>query len=313
MAANASSNETAYVANRFALELDDKKNAGFISALDGAHFKAQPIKQMVGNTNNVTIYSGKPSYDDITITVGMAMSPSFWKWVKASLDNKPERRTGALVGYDFNNCERSRRTFYGALISQVQFPALDPQNKTSASLQVTISPERLEFKKGDNSKAGQNTAPGETPKQKRWLTANFRFELDRFKGDESLRTLSLEAFTVKQNVIPQNIGYELESRKAVGRLELPQLQVSFPEHKGSEWIKWYERAIVKGNRKDQTTTGVLTYYSTDKKELMRIEFSGVSLASLEVDKYDSKKSQIANITATLNVEGMNLVPGEGNV
>jgi phage tail-like protein len=309
----AEADDKAYVANRFALELDDRKQAGFVSAIDGAHFKATPIKQNVGNTNYVTIYSGKPSYDDITVTVGMAMSPSFWKWVKASLDNKPERRTGALVGYDFNNCERSRRTFYSALISQVQFPALDAKNKTSAALQVTISPERLEFKKGDNSKIGQNTAPNEAPKQKRWLTSNFRFELDRFKGDESLKTLSLQAFTVKQNVIPQNVGYELESRKSVGRLELPQIVVSFPEGKGSEWVKWYDRAVVKGNRRDQTTTGVLTYYSTDKEELMRIEFAGVSLASLEVDKYDSKKSDIANMTATLNVEAMSLVPGKGNV
>jgi phage tail-like protein len=309
----ASGDEKAYVANRFALELDDRKQAGFVSSIDGAHFKAQPVKQMVGNSNYVTIYSGKPSYDDITITVGTAMSPAFWKWVKASLDNKPQRSNGALVGYDFNNCERSRRTFYGALISQVQFPALDPTAKTPATIQVTISPERLEFKQGDMSKQGQNTAPNEMPKQKRWLTSNFRLELDRFKGDESLTTLSVDAFTVKQNIIKQDIGYELITRKAVGRLELPQIVVSFPAAKGAEWIKWYERAIVKGNRMDQTTTGVLTYYSTDRKELMRVEFSGVSLAGLEVDKYDAKKTSIANVQATLNIEAMKLVPGEGNV
>jgi phage tail-like protein len=309
----ADADEKAYVANRFALELDDRKQAGFVSAIDGAHFKATPVKHQVGNSNYVTIYSGKPSYDDITVTVGMAMSPAFWKWVKASLENKPQRRNGALVGYDFNNNERSRRTFYNALISQVQFPALDPTSKTPATMQVTISPERLDFKKGDMAKLGQNTAPNEAPKQKRWLTSNFRLEVDRFKGDESLKTLSVDAFSVKQNVIQQNVGFELETRKAVGRLELPQIVVSIPESKGSEWIKWYERAIVKGNRKDQTTTGVLTYYSTDKEELMRIEFAGMSLANLEVDKYDSKKSNIANITATLNVEAMSLVPGPGNV
>jgi phage tail-like protein len=304
--------EKGYVANRFALELDDRKNAGFVSAIDGAHFKSNPVKQNVGNTNHVTIYAGKPTYDDITVTVGMAMSPAFWKWIKASLDNKPERRTGALVGYDFNMQERSRRSFYGALISQVKFPALDATSKTAASLLVTISPERLEYAKGDNSKLKSDTAPNETPKQKRWLTSNFRFELDRFKGDESLQTLSVGDFTVKQNIIQQNVGYELETRKAVGRLELPQITVSFPENKGDMWIKWYEKAVVKGDRREQTTTGVLTYYSTDRQELMRLEMAGISLASLEVDKYDSKKDAIANITATLNIESMTLVPGPGN-
>jgi phage tail-like protein len=305
--------DNAYVANRFALELDGNKTAGFVSAIDGGQFKATPVKQMVGNTNHVTIYSGKPTYDDITITVGMAMSPSFWDWIKASLDDKPQRRTGALVGYDFNNNERSRRTFDRAVISQVKFPALDASSKSNATIQVTISPEKLTFKKGDGAKLKAETAPNETSKQKRWLTSNFRFELDRFKGDESLRTISVEAFTVKQNIISQNIGYELESRKAFGRLEMPQIVVSFPEHKGSEWVKWYEDAIVKGNRKDQTTTGVLTYFSTDKQELMRLEMSGISLSSLEIDKYDSTKSNIANITATLNIEGMTLVAGQGNV
>jgi phage tail-like protein len=304
--------EKAYVSNRFALELDDHKQVGFVSAIDGAHFKSQPVKQMVGNTNHVTIYSGKPSYDDITITIGMAMSPGFWKWVKASLDHKPQRKTGALVGYDFNNCERSRRTFYGALISQVQFPKLDASDHSAAGIQVTISPERLEYKKGDMSKLAPTTANNEVPKQKRWVTSNFRFELDRFKGDESLRTINLDAFAIKQNIIQQNIGYELITRKAIGRLEMPQINVSFPEEKCSEWVKWYERAVVKGNRKDQTTTGTLIYYSTDKKELMRLEFAGVSLASLDIEKYESKKNGMAKVQATLNVEAMKLVPGEGN-
>ncbi len=304
--------ETAYVANRFALEFDHKKQSGFVSAIDGAHFKSNPIKTMVGNSNYVAVYSGKPQYDETTITVGMAMSPTFWEWINASLDNKPQRRNGALVGYDFNMLERSRRTFYRALISQVKFPALDPTVKTPAGFEVTFSPERLEFEKGDNSKLTPTTALNETSKQKRWLCSNFRFELDRFRGDESLTTLSMQGFTVKQNIIPQNIGYELESRKPVGRLGLPQLVVAMPRHKCSEWHKWYETAIVKGDRRGQSTTGVLTYFSTDKQELMRVEFDGVSLAGLEVDKYDATKKQIANITATLNIERMKLVPGKGN-
>jgi hypothetical protein len=302
-----------YISNRFALEFDDKKPAGFVSAIDGAHFKSTPVKTMVGNSNNVSIYGGKPTYDEFTITVGMAMSAGFWSWVKASIDNKPERRNGALVGYDFDNCERSRRTFHGALISAVKFPKLDPSASTPGTIDVTISPEKLEHKEGDKSKLAANAGQAQSPKQKRWQTANFRLELDRFKGDESLKTVSVEGFTVKQNIIPQNIGYELESRKAIGRLELPQIQVSIHENRASEWFKWYDLAVVKGNRRGQTTTGVLTYYATDKSELMRIEFAGVSLANLDVEKYEAKQTGIANITATLNVEEMKLVAGAGNV
>src|SRR5947208_8691553 len=109
---------TPYTGGRFSLEFDDKQSAGWLTSIDGGHFKSNAITSLVGASNYITKYAGKPSYDDITISVGAAMSPAFWKWVKASLDNKPERRNGALVGYDFNNKERSRRTFYGAVISE---------------------------------------------------------------------------------------------------------------------------------------------------------------------------------------------------
>ena len=70
----------------------------------------------------------------------------------------------------------------------------------------------------------------------------------------------------------------------------------------------------KGDRKDQTTTGVITYYATDSKsELMHIELAGVSLASVELDKYEAQKEAIATVKATLAIEGMTLKTGEGTV
>ena len=91
-----------YSGGRFTLELDDHKPVGFVSSIDGGHFKAEAVTSMVGPNGHVTKYAGKPKYEDVTLNVGMAMSPSFWHWVKASLEHKPQRRHGALVGYDFN-------------------------------------------------------------------------------------------------------------------------------------------------------------------------------------------------------------------
>src|SRR5438046_231584 len=83
--------KAAYFGGRFTLELDDKKPVGFVTSIDGGHFKADPVPSLVGASNVITRYAGKPKYDDITITCGMAMSPAFWKWLQASLDNKPAR------------------------------------------------------------------------------------------------------------------------------------------------------------------------------------------------------------------------------
>src|SRR6266550_2942668 len=138
-----------YTGGRFAFEFDDKQSAGFVSGIDGGQFKAEPVSYQQGADFFVTKYAGRAKYDEITINVGAAMSPPFWKWVSSSLEGKPQRRNGALVGYDFNFCERSRRSFRDGLIAEIGFPALDAASKNSATLAIKISPEFIEYKKGD--------------------------------------------------------------------------------------------------------------------------------------------------------------------
>src|SRR5262249_5840485 len=145
-----------FTGGQFLLELDGK-TAGFISSIDGGQFKSDEVKYQTGveaYLNLVTKYPGKPKYDDITISVGMATFPEVWKWIQASLQNKPERHNGAIVVYDYKHRERQRREFYGALISEIGFPALDATAKSVASLTVKFSPERLRFKDGDLSHRG---------------------------------------------------------------------------------------------------------------------------------------------------------------
>ena len=300
-----------YTGGRFTLELDDHKPVGFVTSIDGGHFKSEAVASTWGASFATTRYPGKPKYEDITVTVGMAMSPAFWKWVQATLDGKPERRNGALVAYDFNNKERSRRTFKRALLSEIGFPSLDAASKQSALLTIKISPEQLEFAEGDGSSLRLEQAQNELSKQKLWLTSNFRFQLDRFGDDASLRNAKIESFTVKQNVMVNPVGSELESRKEPGRVELPQLQVSFPESSVAPWMKWFDETVVQG--KPRNTTGSITYYASDnqKTELMRVDLDGVGLTSLEPEKYEAHKESIARVKATLYLEGMHLKSGKG--
>jgi phage tail-like protein len=294
-----------YTGGRFAFEFDDKQSAGFVSGIDGAHFKAEPVTYQQGADFFVSKYAGRAKYDDITINVGAAMSPPFWKWVASSLEGKPQRRNGALVGYDFDFCERSRRSFRDGLIAEIGFPALDAASKNSANLTVKITPEFVDYKKGDGHQMTGGQAQDQMTKQKRWLTSNFRFSLDRFKNSEAMRSVKVEAFTVKQNIIDNAVGSEMYARKAVGRLELPQIVVTFPESQMEDWMKWWDESVAKGNRKDQYTTGVITYLANDQRtELMHIELSGVSLLSVELDKYEAHKEAIASGKATLNIEGL---------
>jgi phage tail-like protein len=296
-----------YTGGRFAFEFDDKQSAGFVNGIDGGQFKADPVSYQQGADFVVTKYAGRAKYDDITISVGAAMSPTFWNWVTSSLEGNPQRRNGALVGYDYNYCERSRRSFRDGLIAEIGFPALDAASKNSATLAIKISPEFIEYKKGDGHSLSGGQAQDQMTKQKRWLTSNFRFSLDRFKNSDAMKSVKIEAFTVKQAIIDNAVGSEKHARKEVGRLELPQIVVTFPEIQMETWMKWWDDAVAKGNRKDQNTTGVITYLANDQRtELMHVEISGVSLLSVEIDKYEAHKEGVAQAKATLNIEGLTL-------
>jgi phage tail-like protein len=305
-----------FTGGQFALELDGNP-VGFLNSIDGGHFKSDEVKYQAGIAeylNVVTKYPGKPKFEDISFTVGMATSPSFWDWVKSTVDKKlPERRNGAIVVYDFKHRERQRRTFFNALISEIGFPALDATAKSTATMTIKISPERIKFEEGDGSSRGQvSYGQNELKKQKLWLTSNFVFGLDRFKGDESLRHAKIEAFSIKQAILNNPIGRMLETHKYGGGVETPGLQVSFPQSQAKPWMDWYDKSVRHGNYIGELTNGSISYYASDGTTLlMTLNLYNVGLTSLEFEKLEAHKEGIAKIKASLYVEAMELKTGDG--
>lgn len=304
-----------FTGGQFMLELDGSP-VGFLSSVDGGHFKSDEVKYQTGVTeylNLVTKYPGKPKYDDITFSVGMSNSPDFWDWIKATLDNDPERRNGAIVAFDYKHRERQRRTFYGALISEIGFPSLDASSKTPAQLTIKIAPERLRYKEGDGThRGGVSYGQGEMEKQKMWLCNNFNFSLDRFKGDPSLMNAKIEGFTIKQGINANPIGRMLETQKYAGLVETPNIQVSFPQSQAKPWMEWYEKCVRHGNYIGELTTGSIEYYASDGESLlMTLHLDNVGITSLEFDKLEAHKEGIAKVKATLYVESIRLEKGDG--
>ena len=75
-------------------------------------------------------------------------------------------------------------------------------------------------------RGGVSYSQNELVKQKLWLTSNFNFSLDKFKGDPMLKNTKIEAFTVKQSIMSNPIGRMLETHKYGGSVETLHL----PEH-----------------------------------------------------------------------------------
>jgi phage tail-like protein len=300
-----------YANGRFQLELDGNVACGYVSSVDGGHFKAEAVKSQVGGHGGTSVYAGKPKFDDITLSVGMAATPVFWKWIDASLHNKPERRNGAIVGFDMKNHERTRRSFYNALISEIGFPGMDGTSKNSAMLTLKISPESVDWDP-PSGKLKQTWANEELTKQKMFLASNFQFSVDKFAGKADYRHAKVDAFTVKQGIMQSPVGDWWVNYKEPGKIEIPNISVTFATAHVDDWVDWWEDTVIDGNL--DPSNGHLAYFQSNMaKDLMRVEFRNMTLLSLEFDKFEAQKEGIAMVKAVLQVEDLAVKMGPGTV
>ena len=58
-----------------------------------------------------------------------------------SCSTRCSRKNGAVVTADMNGKEVTRRTFEGAVVSSIGFPALDAASKDTARLRVALTPD----------------------------------------------------------------------------------------------------------------------------------------------------------------------------
>lgn len=295
----------AYVGGRFELEINNEL-VGVLNAVDGGHFKSEPIGEQVGGENLVTRYPGRQKWEDITITCGASMSKLFWDWVKESIDNKPTRRTGAIIARDFDNRERSRRTFIDAIISEIQFPQLDLKSKTPKNITVKLASERMTFEPKTGPKA--QTGPGRVDRQKKQTPQNFSFKIEGIDDFHTRRVVKIDAFSVKQNVINAPVGGLLYAPKAIGRVEYPTISLYTPESFIDPWMKWWEKFVGKGEHIGANErTGSITYLnSTFKEELINLDLQGIGITGITFDKHDGHVEQIRNVKIDLYVETMTL-------
>lgn len=306
-----SKNQRAFFSGRFVLELGEGKGGAvdLVYSVDGGHFKSEAIGEKVGAEGLETRYPGRQKFEDITLQVGTAMSPQFWDWIKASIDNNYKRMNGAVVAYDFDGKERSRRSFYDALISEIQFPTLDAKAKQPAFITVKIAPETMKWEKG----SGADAPPSNPIKQKLWVPANFKFRIDGL-SEESMRWVQkVDALTIKQNIILNPIGKEKFVRKEVGRIEYPSLSFYLPETYGEPFLTYWKDFVGEGNHThDAEHNGSIEYLSSDlAKTLMTLQFESIGITAVNYDKHEAGTENIRMYKIDCYMESMTLKPGEG--
>lgn len=321
----ASTKTRPYISSRFVLELDDAHAGQFMGTLqtiEGGTFKSELLEEKVGSTGAVTKYPGRPKFEDVTVTVGMAMAPRFWEWIEKSFSYDARRADGSLVALDYNNREQWRRRFTGALIREVSFPTLDGAAKEPAYLTVKFSVESIkEETSGNNKYPGEQNAPNEWERQRMWLPSMFTFKVDGISKDPS-ETCKIDSFSVKQEIIENPIGMFLENQKEPGRVDFPSLAVTILQRDAGPWVKWWDELVREGKHEtSRQRNGHIWYLSRDdvgsgnltRKPLLTLDLFGVTILGLGPVKHDSKQQQLQKVKLDLACERIALKGGGGTV
>src|SRR5262249_51988519 len=182
---------------RFALVLDGQL-MGLLEGVSGGGVKADVIEQRTEPGGLLRKRLGRPHPQEISLQVGLAMSPTFYRWIAQTWEDAGSRpdesstrrlaarpasspgassaaRTGAILELDESGIVRTRREFVDARITEVTVPALDVAEKKPGALTVKILPESVRFVKGDAARREGETIRLET---RTWLPCHFRVTLD---------------------------------------------------------------------------------------------------------------------------------------
>ncbi len=285
------------------LELDESEVAGFFRSVDGGGIKAEVLTYRAGGSAAILRQLSKPSHEDITIEVGMSMSPGFYKWIEAFFAGEVERKSGAIVAADFHYKERARREFYDALISEVKFPTLDATDNSPCTMSVTIAPENLRFERGSLRSLEPHVGSVE---QKLWTPANFSFSIDHFE-DACRRVTKVEGFSLTQEILSYHAGNLREPLRVPGILEIPNLTFSVPEVDAWPLIEHFEKHVIDGEPQGaERLTGSITMHDHEGRDLCTIELTGIDLADVAPDKSDASSEEIKQVRVEIAVEGMSM-------
>jgi phage tail-like protein len=290
-----------FTSARFSLEVNGA-NAGFIKSVEGGGITAEVISEKPGADYFVHKHIGRPKYEDVTLTTDLSLDPAFYDWIASSWNGQYARKDGTVYILDNNNKIMRQDEYINALISEVSFSACDAASKDACKMSVKLAPEYTRFKKG----SGKLTVPVVKGHQKIWLASNFRLEID---GLDCTRVNKVEAFSVKQTVVQDQVGEQRDFPKEVARVEFPNLVVSLAESHAQTWQDWFDDFVVKGNNgQENEKNGSLTFLAPDlKTTLATINFFNLGIFRLTPDKVEARNEQIRRLQAELYVERMQFV------
>lgn len=282
-----------YASAYFAIEIDDLVPASELPTLrsvDGGGVKAEVINYQMGENGDVWRQLGRPKYEDIKLTLGIADASGFWSWIAAFLAGNHQRKNGTIIAADHNYKERARRHFEQAILVELAFPKWDANDKNMANIMITMAPEKVVFLPPENNVISVKGASAGF--QKHVTACNFEFALDGYP-DACKRTTKVDALSIKVKTVEHFYGTRLESAKLPGKVEMPNLVFYVPEADAAE-LRQLHNDRMAGTRLDQGKGlgAMLTFYNNNRDNKGQIQFKGVHIFNVSSEKSDASSEDL---------------------
>jgi len=224
--------------------------------------------------------SGTTQYESLTVRADLDLARPFYDWIQASFTEGPQKKDGKIVGVDAAGRSVEASDFRQAYIESIQFPRLDPGDRSPATLTVTLHPESVRHEKGDGKVVGSVGS-----RTRKWLCSNFRVEIGGLPID---RVSEVESFTWTQKTEEKEAGIEVTLSSA----DL------------SSWERWHrgfyiiDRSIP---RESHVADVRLVWLGQDREsELATLEFHDVTYSSLAIANDTTSSSGVRTVSIELS-------------
>jgi hypothetical protein len=129
---------------------------------------------------------------------------------------------------------------------------------------------------------------------------NFRLTIDGLEATTG-KVSKVEALTIKQSVTRDSIGNARVYELIPGKLEMPNLKITFNRNAVENIGKWHHDFLYVGNNDvSQEKTGLLEFLdATRQKVLLAIEFKGLGIIDLKGDEFSNNNDKVSTVTAEM--------------
>lgn len=265
--------EGVFIPGNIVLKLEGVE-CGHIRSVIGGNATADVISEPPGPDLVVKKHLGAVKYEDIVMQIDISLAQVVYDWIATTLKGTHQPKKGSIILANNDGIALSTLEFVNALISEVDIPAMDARSRDLSFMNLKLTSELTSYSQG-GTKVSKTEAEG----AKRWMSANFRLQID---GLDCTHVNYIDPFLITSTFVSPNIGEPRDFEQQPIQLNVPNLKVSLSESSAQLWYAWHEDFVIKGNNgADKLKNGTLTFLAQDQtKELAHINFFNLGIFSL---------------------------------